>query len=562
MIWEEEGRMEYADWIISIRKKYKLSQEEFGKRIYHFEYREKEDEEVSLSYHRNSVSNWENGKNLPLTMESVVSLALVDFCGNCDRMEKADQARMKKRYAHVSGCLRKYLGRSLYVRNINDALLIAAVRGLYGIQELPKVRKDMKKIIEEVSMTPQERKDYSLERRTTAFENELMLIDSTEAFQDFVKENRNYFRIGNRTVGERAVYIFENPENGMNRKLKFRQAIEVYAPHYSVSYSKIFSSDFIVSRKWLLNFCIRMRYTRSEINSILKNASMLPLSNQKGSMESCIRSNRNREVGSVNWYEKIAEQEIPEISVRYTEAKELPLKSKLVFLALIACALTGKRETITSYPVDYVLEYLLLSDGGKDVLKTAENSLVRRRDLAAENPLEILEIYSDDMCGILEEHCRDLTGEAEKEALAEYVGEFGKYTEFPKENIKNIGKEDVKVYEEVYEQARRLRYFAACSYSVLTGRIYTGKMTEEDQERLVQSLTEGVREKGQMRPSVRFFSLLWIMFLSYGKPVWNGKDGFYIPAEGGYGKTNALSLREALEDTTATWEIADRICTK
>ena len=558
MIWEEEGRMEYADWIASIRKKYRLSQEEFGKRIYHFEYREKEDEEVSLSYHRNSVGNWENGKNLPLTLESVVSLALVDFCGNCDRLEQADPAKMKKRYAHVSRCLRKYLGRSLYVRNINDALLIAAARGLYGIKDLPEVRAYMNSIIGKVSLTAQERKEYSLERRTTAFENELMLIDTTEEFQAFVRENLKYFRVGSRTVGERAADIFENPENRAKRKLKFKEAIEVYAPNYSVSYSRIFSSDFIVSRRWLLNFCIRMRYTRGEINSILKNAGMLPLSGQKGSMEYFIRGSRNRAVGSVSWYERAAEQEAPELSVRYAEAKELPLKRKLVFLALIACALAGKEEAITAYPVDYLLEYLLLSDEGKDVVRTAEKALVRRRDQAAEKPLEILGIYSDDMCGILEEYCGRMGGKAAKEALEEYVKEFGKYNEFPEKNIGNAEKDSGKVYE----QARRLRYFAACSYSVMTGRIYTGKLSEDDQEMLACSLTDGIEEKEEMRPSIRFFSLLWIMFLGGEKPVWDGKGGFYLKSGNGQGKSNVLSVGEVLEDIAATWEIAERICTK
>ena len=156
MIWDEKGRLEFAEWIRSIRRKYGLSQKKLGKKIYHFEYRGKK--EICLSFHRNSVGNWENGKNLPMTVETFVSLALVDYCGTCDKPDLIRFPEMKRRYVYVRNCLQNYLGRSLYVRNINDALLIAAARGLYSIEELPEARQKMNEIIENVEVSLVERK--------------------------------------------------------------------------------------------------------------------------------------------------------------------------------------------------------------------------------------------------------------------------------------------------------------------------------------------------------------------------------------------------------------------
>lgn len=545
MIWDEKGRLEFAKWIRSIRDKYGLSQEKLGKKIYHFEYRGKK--EICLCFHRNSVGNWENGKNLPMTVETFVSLALVDYCGTCDKPDHIGVSEMKKRYVYVRNCLQKYIGRSLYVRNINDALLIAAVRGLYSISELPKARKNMKEILEEAAISPQEKKTLSLERKTTVLENEFLWIESREGFQSFVEENRNYFRIGNRTVGERAEYIFDNSEKENMRKLKFRQMIDVYAPQYSVSYNKIFSSDFIVSRNWLINFCIKMRYTRQEINQILKNASMLPLSNQKENMEYYIRGGKNSAVGSVKWYEKAARQDVPELSVKYQEAAALPLKKKLTFLILIICALSGIREEITSFPADYLLEYFLLSDDGKEELKFAEEEFSKMGGKLCSNPSRVVEIYRKYICDVLRLYTERLRSKEEQEAVKVYRDEFSRYCIFPEDKMDKKCRENAKACE----TARRLRFFAACSYSVLTGRIYTGNIAEEDFERLRCVLKDGAEEKQKTENCINFFSLLWGMFLDSEEILWDGRSGFFVSLGGE--RTNVLSLREVLEDVLETY---------
>lgn len=545
MIWDEKGQQEFAEWVRSIRNKYGLSQEKLGKKIYHFEYRGKE--EICLCFHRNSVGNWENGKNLPMTVETFVSLALVDYCGTCDKLDQIGFSEMKKRYAYVRNCLQKYIGRSLYVRNINDALLIAAVRGLYSISELPQARKNMKEILEDAEISPEEKKTLSLERKTTVLENEFLWIESREGFQDFVEENRNYFRVGNRTVGERAEYIFENPEKENVRRLKFRQMIDVYAPQYSVSYNKIFSSDFIVSRSWLISFCIKMRYTRQEINQILKNASMLPLSNQKENMEYYVRGGKNSAVGSVKWYEKAALQNVPELSVKYQEAAALPLEKKLTFLILIICALSGTREEITSFPIDYLLEYFLLSDEGKETLKFAEEEFSKMGNKLCKNPFRIVEICREYICDVLGMYTERLRSKEEEEAVKVYRDEFSRYCIFSKDKIDKKCRENAKASE----TARRLRFFAACSYSVLTGRIYTGNITEKDFERLRYVLKDGAEGKKKAENCINFFSLLWGMFLDSEKILWDGRSGFSVSLGGK--RSNVLSLREVLEDVLETY---------
>lgn len=534
MIWNEKGRQEFAEWIRSIRRKYGLSQEKLGKKIYHFEYRGKK--EICLCFHRNSVGNWENGKNLPMTIETFVSLALVDYCGTCERPDQLQFFEMKRRYVYVRNCLQNYVGRSLYVRNINDALLLAAVKGLYSISELPEVRKELKEILENAELSQEEKKTLSLERKTTVLENEFLWIENREEFQNFIEKNRDYFRIGNRTVGERAKYIFENPGEEIVRLPKFRQMIDVYAPQYSVSYNKIFSSDFIVSRNWLISFCIKMRYTRQEINQILKNANMLPLSNQKENMEYYVRGEKNFAVGSVKWYEKVVRQDVPELSVKYQEAAALSPKKKLAFLILIICSLVGVQEKITSFPVDYLLEYFLLSDEGKEALNSAEKEFTQMGKNLCKNSSWIVEIYGGYICVVLDMYTERHRSKEEQEAVKVYRDEFSRYCMLPEDKVSKECRENANACE----TARRLRFFAACSYSVLTGRIYTGNIVEEDFEML-----RCVLEEKKAENCINFFSLLWGMFLDNEEILWDGRSGFSILL--GKERSNVLSLREVLE---------------
>lgn len=553
MIWDEKGRLEFAEWIRSIRRKYGLSQKKLGKKIYHFEYRGKK--EICLSFHRNSVGNWENGKNLPMTVETFVSLALVDYCGTCDKPDLIRFPEMKRRYVYVRNCLQNYLGRSLYVRNINDALLIAAARGLYSIEELPEARQKMNEIIENVEVSLVERKSLSLERKTTALENEFLWIESREGFRSFVEENKTYFRIGNRTVGERAVHIFENPVKGTVRRLKFRQMVDVYAPQYSVSYNKIFSSDFAVSRSWLISFCVKMRYTRSEINQILKNASMLSLSNQKESMEYYIRGEKNAAVGSVKWYEKMVRHNAPELSMKYQEAFNLPHSKKIAFLVLIICALIWDREEITFFPVDYLLEYFLLADEGQEALDIAEEEFSQMGKKLLENLSRTVGLYREYICDVLNMYTERFHSEVEKEALKAYADEFPRYSKFSEHKIDKKNREN----KTARETARRLRFFAACSYSVLTGRIYVGSIKEEDLISLRCILRDGIGKKKEAENCINFFSLLWGMFLNNEEILWDGRGGFSVSH--GRERSNVLSLREVLEDVIETYVLKTE-CTK
>ena len=553
MIWDEKGRLEFAEWIRSIRRKYGLSQKKLGKKIYHFEYRGKK--EICLSFHRNSVGNWENGKNLPMTVETFVSLALVDYCGTCDKPDLIRFPEMKRRYVYVRNCLQNYLGRSLYVRNINDALLIAAARGLYSIEELPEARQKMNEIIENVEVSLVERKSLSLERKTTALENEFLWIESREGFRSFVEENKTYFRIGNRTVGERAVHIFENPVKETVRRLKFRQMVDVYAPQYSVSYNKIFSSDFAVSRSWLISFCVKMRYTRSEINQILKNASMLSLSNQKESMEYYIRGEKNAAVGSVKWYEKMVSHNAPELSMKYQEAFNLPHSKKIAFLVLIICALIWDREEITFFPVDYLLEYFLLADEGQEALDIAEEEFSQMGKKLLENLSRTVGLYREYICDVLNMYTERFHSEVEKEALKAYADEFPRYSKFSEHKIDKKNREN----KTARETARRLRFFAACSYSVLTGRIYVGSIKEEDLISLRCILRDGIGKKKEAENCINFFSLLWGMFLNNEEILWDGRGGFSVSH--GRERSNVLSLREVLEDVIETYVLKTE-CTK
>ena len=67
-----------------LHKEQKMSQEAFGKKVIRFD-TEKKDKAIALKrYTRNSVRNWIAGENCPEYKESLVCIALLDYCGNTD----------------------------------------------------------------------------------------------------------------------------------------------------------------------------------------------------------------------------------------------------------------------------------------------------------------------------------------------------------------------------------------------------------------------------------------------------------------------------------------------
>lgn len=540
----EEKHQAYAQWIASVRRKCGMTQEEFGRKMCHFEVQKTG--EVCLYYHRNTIGNWENAKTFPINIETVVALALMDYSGHCEYIE-ADNQERAQRYRYVQKCMKRYLGKTLYCRNLKETLLIEAARGIYSLSELPNVQKKMYEVIQKVTLRSEEKREYAEEKKTDSLENALLRVENVEQFEQLVEREKYYFSLGARTVGVRMQNRYE--ETRKESGLSLNQAVSIYAPKCAESYNRIFFSHFSATRKWVLDFCVYMRFTKEEINEVLKNATMLPLSDMTGSCEYALCSTESGRTGTVRWYEEQAVKYGELLEIRYPEAKALSLCQKLVLCTLAAYSLKENTEILKSLPVDYLLEYFIQSGEGKKILNDTEKNLKKKIRELEDNPCEILEAYVQRFEDFFVEvgEMRRKT-EHERKALQEYRGEFSRYLSLPAAKYSEPKEK---------EQAECLRFLAAVTYSVFTGKLYRGVLYKRDMEMLKTELMRAEENGVYMQQSYRFFSLLWLMFLG-GKQIHrdSGK-GFYL-MQTEEKKSKYLTMEEVSEDIAATLAEAEQ----
>lgn len=544
---QEEKRMEYARWIQNVRELNKFSKKEFSEKVYHFEWRSVEGklEEVCVPYHRNSVRNWENGENLPADIETFVAFALLEYSGNTERQAYSLEER-NTRFQHVQKRLLRYFGRALYCRNLNDALLIQAARGIYALQELPKVRKEMKVILDRVGLTKDLKETYSQKLMTENMETAFKHVNSQEEFKKLVDVHKIYLYLGGRTLGERMKKMYETSKD-YSPGLNLKQAVNIYAPKYRDSYSRIFFSDFSVSRHWILDFCIHMHFSREDIAKILDNANMMDLSEDVRHPEYYIREEGKEKVGTVKWYIRKAEQEPKFYGVRYREAKDLSVQMKLAFCTLLACYIYNLDSLEDVLPVDYMLEFFLQSPEGRSILDKMRKTGRRSPAEAEENPEKVFGSYAGDFDVMMENLRSHFETDKEEEYYKKYCSEFKAYYNLPKEKTEKKFQSDM---------AERMHLFATLSYSIFTGKIYQASLTQKDMEILKEELTVD----SEMKSVYLFLNFLWVMFLDLGKIKEDEQGRIYMKKNDK--KTRALDMEGILEDISASWMLSESLCTK
>lgn len=531
-----EERREYAGWIGEVRKKSALNQEAFGAQICHFEF--SGEKEICMTYHRNSVGNWEKGKNLPRNLEAVLSIAMVEYNSPG---EKNPEKEVEKRYHFVQERLQEYYGKYLYCRNINDALLIGVIMGIYRIEELPGERKKLRRILEETCMDKKDREIYALRKVTKNLEAELLQIRDREAFYSLIREWSSYLCSGSRTFGIRMKNMYEKKKKG-KAGLTLGQGVNIYAPRYRESYHKIFSSDAGVSRRWIVDLCMHLRFSREEISQMLENANMPALSEDSLHWEGEIQG--KDETGSVSWYADRARED-GYFSVRYSETVALSLKEKLALCTLTACWVWQEKDIREFPPIDYCLEYFLQCSEGKEILRQEEKTREEFSEQGEETPWKVYGRCAEQMAVLLWETGERAVSERERAAYQEYRREFSGYWEIPEEKQGKI------VHR---QQAEKLLFLAAFFFSVFTGKLYTGRIRQKDMDQV----RKYIGENGGPAGAYYFLNNLWAAFLDVGE-LTEIEGKFFATRQ--TGKTPAVDLEDVLIGISTVWNLTCEECT-
>lgn len=554
----KEWQEDYAKWVRKIRKDSKMTQEEFGKHVYRFEKwgekkkdegKEKMNEEYCRHYNRSSVINWERGRNLPVNIETFVCLAIMDY-----RIHgEADVSC----YAHVQRQMQKYFNRRLYPRTINDALLMMAIRGLYAMEEIPEVRREINQLFSQRHINKAEKGRYALDSMTEDVELVLCRVQSKEAFMELVfsEEYWPYFYLGGRAVGEKLKEMYEDFQTkygkirisrNKSEQISFEDAVNIYVPKCRGSFNRIFSSDMCVSRQWLMDFCIHMRLDREDIQKVLGKARMVLLSDDKSTWESQIRELENASIGSVKWYNKMAQAYPEKWKIRYIDAMKLPVPEKLAFAVLISEYLE-KMESIADeiMPVDYLLDCMFsmkvwteIKKEMKSLVKTYTEQMVRNTESLLG---KIYRLFADDFVCEIDSNMAGTISDRVKNIYDAYRMEFYNYFSVPKNKYRDEDRSVNKIYT-----------LATVTYSLFTGKLYE-KLYQEDLEELHKQL---LAYSASMEQVYLFLNNLWVIFLGPEKLQKSSRGMFYCVKDQRMKKP--MGWEEIKRDVIEAWVLAEK----
>lgn len=543
------NKQEYSLWIRSVRGE--MTQDEFGKKIIHYYSPKKGMEKICKTYHRNEVRLWEAGNSLPLNVETFISIALVEYDKNYKNSFVNNDER-NKRLRFVSELIERILGIELYCRSLHDVLLIQVCRGVISFEDVLRLEPKYEECISSFKLGSEEKRRIALKRETQNIQYDVYKIGSVEELDQLVSDYKIYFYTGNRTLGDHFNVLFENRIR-YGYKVSIQDAVRIFAPNYRDSYTRIFTSSSI-TRQWLLDLCIHLRMNREEINTVLKYAHMVELSENKDDYEwfyrekFTLKSNDSwgasieAPIGSGYWYKQLESRRIENVVPHFAFFNEWSLDDKMR-IALLMGNYIEQEYFDNLPPIDYILEsFSELYPQGKAAIKRL-NKILKMIDPNTWEYSHDLQNQLNGQLAIWYEYLRSGCEYAESDILQnildEYKHECVNYYEMY--NLVNFTAIDT-------ENALKLHYLAALIYTVFSGRYYDGELKQDDLNMIKYNIEKASNEGVYIAP----FMVNFIGAFLDNRPVYvNGKGQFYKVDKNGRNR-KPFDWEEVLEDLWAS----------
>ena len=507
----------YAAWIRSCRGKTK--QKEFGEKIIRFKI--EDGRKICATYHRNEVGNWEAGRNLPLNTETFLSIALFSYDSRTQKVPETNAER-NNRLDYARKNMLNFLGVNLYCRNLLDALLIQVCRGILSFKDVPAMEEKLEALINEdtaVAMSEREKRFFSLRKETESIRNDLYLVERPEEIRDVVIKYLQFYKTANRVLGERLEEKYRSRQR-YPEKMSLESAVCIYAPNNRATYKRIYLGSGI-TRDWLIDLCMHLRFNRSEINYALENAHMTLLSSALETRESFISDASNETagtmeygaqgytaVGSGTWYQNLEQVQSNGAVPHYEVFRYKPIEERLKVMVLIAAFVT---EITSDYlpPVDLILESFTHNDQAKKAMLKL-NSLTNNAVYSDEETYISLltELRADDAFIAWTQYVLSVEDYArqkgKKASLEAYKNEYGQYYRM---NLRFAANKKQQ------EETTKLHYMSALFFTVLTGRYFRGEYRKETRWEIEKQFLQSVTDYYY---TYRFLDHVLSIFLSSG----------------------------------------------
>ena len=249
----QKDRVPFSHFLEEKMDQFDYSNTSLAKKVFHRVEKKGEEGVRYVPVTRQTIGAWLKG-SMPSSREIYITLGMA-FSMNLEEINYI--------------LLETYMGYGLYCKNIEDALWIALVNGLFSIEEMEDVKKQIENILEE----PQEPDSRSL-----ATMDLWVMLSETKTLEEFYGLVRSYkeeFRDGAKRFGQCLEEVIEEEYGYYEKAAWFLR--DIGCLHCEAQFSKIKAGKAVVTREWLLRFCIALQPSYASIEKLLAKAQMEPL---------------------------------------------------------------------------------------------------------------------------------------------------------------------------------------------------------------------------------------------------------------------------------------------
>ena len=250
----QKNRKPFSQFLEEKMDQFDYSNTSLARKVFHRVEKKGEDTARYVPVTRQTIGAWLKG-SMPSSREIYITLGMAFSMG----LEEINYV-----------LLETYMGYGLYCKNIEDALWIALINGLFSIDEMEDVNAKIEEMLSEET-------EESGTRSLPTMDLWVMLSQagSLEQFYNIVRMYREEFRDGAKRFGQCLEEVIEE-EYGYYEKAAWLLR-DIGCMHCEAQFSKIKAGKAVVTREWLLRFCIALQPSLESIEKLLAKAQMEPL---------------------------------------------------------------------------------------------------------------------------------------------------------------------------------------------------------------------------------------------------------------------------------------------
>ena len=249
----QKNKIPFSRFLEEKMDAFDYSNTSLAKKVFHRVEKKKEGTVTYVPVTRQAIGAWLRG-SMPSSRDIYVTLGMA-FQMNLEEIN------------HI--LLENYMGYGLYCKNIDDALWIALINGLFSIDSFEAVREKIEDILEE---------NVQQDSRSLATMDLWVMLSEAgtlEEFYELIRIYKDEFRDGARKFGQCLEEVIEEEYGYYDKAAWFLR--DIGCLHCEAQFSKIREGKAVVTREWLLRFCIALQPTYESIEKLLAKAQMEPL---------------------------------------------------------------------------------------------------------------------------------------------------------------------------------------------------------------------------------------------------------------------------------------------